>query len=84
MKKNSYFVLWDYDTPYSYKNNWKYDKNLKSYKRNLLSFINQIDNKLYLVSKILILKDGTKIKNYNNKTKIDNIFTVMIFKKLTK
>ena len=36
MKKDSYLIVWDYDTPYSYSNNWKYDNNLKSFKRNLL------------------------------------------------
>ena len=27
MKKDSYLIVWDYDTPYSYSNNWKYDNN---------------------------------------------------------
>lgn len=82
MKKNSYLIIWDYDTPYSYINNWKYDKNLKSYKRNLLNEINKVNKNFYLVSKQLQLKDGTKISSYHKKTNIDNIFTVMILKKI--
>ncbi len=82
MKKNSYLIIWDYDTPYSYINNWKYDKNLKSFKRNLLKEINKVNKNFYLVSKQLQLKDGTKINSYNKKTNIDHIFTVMILKKI--
>ena len=82
MKKNSYLIVWDYDTPYSYSNNWKYDNNLKSFKRNLLKKINEINNNIYLVSKQLQIKDGSKIHFYNNKVNIDNIFAVMIFKKI--
>ena len=26
MKINSYFIFWDYDTPYSYTNKWKFDR----------------------------------------------------------
>ena len=26
MKVNSYFIFWDYDTPFDYLNNWKYNK----------------------------------------------------------
>ena len=81
MKNNSYLIVWDYDTPYNYNNNWKYDKNIKSYKRDLLKEINKIDKKNYLVSKQLQLKDGSKIDSYNSKTNVDNIFAVMIFKK---
>ena len=36
MKVNSYFIFWDYDTPYDYINNWKYNKKVKSYKKKLL------------------------------------------------
>jgi trans-aconitate methyltransferase len=82
MKNNSYLVVWDYDAPHSYNNNYKYDKNIKSYKRDLLKEINQIDKKYYLVSKQLQLKDGSKINSYNSKTNIDNIFAVMILKKI--
>jgi hypothetical protein len=82
MKNNSYLIVWDYDTPYSYNNNYKHDKNIKSYKRDLLKEINQIDKKYYLVSKQLQLKDGSKINSYNSKTNIDNIFAVMILKKM--
>ena len=81
MKKNSYLIVWDYDTPYSYCNKWKYDKNLKSYKRNLLQKINDINKKIYLISKQLQLKDGSKVNSYNSQINIDNIFAVMIFKK---
>jgi len=82
MKNNSYLIVWDYDTPFSYNNNYKYDKNLKSYKRDLLKEINKIDKKSYLVSKQLQLKDGSKINSYNSKTNIDNIFAVIILKKI--
>ena len=80
MKNNSYLIIWDYDTPYNYKNLWKYDKSLRSYKRNLLKNIYEVEKKLYLVSKQLQLKDGSKINTYNSKTNIDNIFAVMILK----
>lgn len=82
MKNNSYLIVWDYDTPYNYKNHWKYDKNIRSYKRNLLKEINKVDKNFYLVSKQLQLKDGSKIDFYNSKINIDNIFTVMILKKM--
>jgi cyclopropane fatty-acyl-phospholipid synthase-like methyltransferase len=82
MKNNSYLIIWEYDTPYSYINNYKHDKNIKSYKRDLLKEINKIDNKNYLVSKQLYLKDGSKISTYNSKTNIDNIFAVMILKRI--
>lgn len=82
MKKNSYLIVWDYDTPYNYTNKWKFDKNLKSYKRNLLKDIYNFNNNLYLVSKQLQLKDGSKIDTFNNKTNVDNVFAVMIFKKI--
>ena len=82
MKKNSYLIIWDYDTPFNYKNSWKYDKNIISYKRNLLQIINNSYKNFYLVSKQLQIKDGTKIVSYNNKTKIDEIFAVMILKKI--
>ena len=57
MKNNSYLIVWDYDTPFSYNNNYKYDKNLKSYKRDLLKEINKIDKKNYIDAKIAISKD---------------------------
>ena len=81
MKKNSYLVVWDYDTPFSYKNKWKYDIHIKSFKRNILQEIYKSYKDFYLVSKQLQLKDGSKISSYNKKIKIDDIFTVMIFKK---
>jgi cyclopropane fatty-acyl-phospholipid synthase-like methyltransferase len=83
MKNNSYLIVWDYDTPYSYINNYKHDKNIKSYKRDLLKEINKIDNKNYLVSKKLYMKNS-KISSYtyNNKKNIDNITAVMIFKRI--
>ncbi len=84
LKNNSYLIIWDYDTPYSYVNNWKYDKNIKSFKRNLLNEIYRVNNKFYLVSKQLLFKDGKKIFSYNNKINIDNIFSIMIFKKIDK
>jgi len=83
IKKNSFLIIWDYDTPYNYINNWKYDKNIKSYKRNLLKEINKVNKNFYLVSKQLQLKDGTKIDSYHKKTNIDNIFAVMILKKIS-
>ena len=82
MKTNSYFIMWDYDTPYDYINSYKHNKKIKSYKRNNLNIINNLNKKLYLVSKQLLLKDGTKISFYNNTTDIDKIFAVMIFKKI--
>ena len=81
MKNNSYLILWEYDTPYSYINNYKHDKNIKTYKRNLLKEINKIDNKNYLVSKKLYL-NGVQLSSYNNKTNIDNISAVMILKRI--
>ena len=83
MKRNSFLIIWDYDTPYKYKNNWKYDRNIKSFKRNLLNEINKVNKNFYLVSKQLQLKDGTKINSYNKKINIDDVFTVMIIKKIT-
>ncbi len=83
MKPNSYFVLWDYDTPYSYINDWKYNKNIKSYKRNYINIINMINNKLYLLSKKQFMLDtGKEIKFYNKKINIDKIITTMIYKKI--
>ena len=81
-KKNSYLIIWDYDTPFNYTNPYKHEKNVKSHKRNLLNLFHQFKHKLYLVSKYLSLKDGTKIKHFNNNTITDNIFAVMIFKKI--
>lgn len=81
-KKNGYLVIWDYDTPYNYVNNWKYDKNIYSFKRNLLNEVNKVKQNFYLLSKQLHLKDGKKINFYNNRIKIDNIFTVMIIMKI--
>lgn len=83
MKKNSYFIFWDYDTPYAYTNSWKHNKKLKSYKRNYVNLISKINKNLYLISKKqFILKTKKEIKNYNDKIDIDKIITVMIFKKI--
>ena len=57
-------------------------KGLKSYKRDLLKEINKIDKKLYLVSKQLRVKGGLKLDFYDDKINLDNIFAVMIFKKI--
>ena len=82
VKKNSFLVICDYDTPKSYLNNWKYNKNIKSYKRDLLKLVYKNDKKLYLVSKKLFIHNGIEIKKYDKKLKLDNIFTVLIFKKI--
>ena len=83
MKANLYFILWNYDTPYSYINDWKYHKNIKSYKRNYINVINTINNKLYLLSKKqFMLGTGKEIKFYNEKINIDKIITTMIYKKI--
>lgn len=82
VKKDAFLVIWDYDTPNSYLNNWKYDKNVKSYKRDLLKLVYKNNKKLYLVSKKLFIKNGIEIKKYNKKQKLDSIFTVLIFKKV--
>ena len=82
MRKNSYLIIWDYDTPTNYNNKWKYHKGLKSYKRDLLKELNKIDKKLYLVSKQLRVKGGLKLDFYDDKINLDNIFAVMIFKKI--
>ena len=82
MRKNSYLIIWDYDTPTNYNNKWKYHKGLKSYKRDLLKEINKIDKKLYLVSKQLRVKGGLKLDFYDDKINLDNVFAVMIFKKI--
>ncbi len=82
MRKDSYLIIWDYDTPINYNNKWKYHKGLKSYKRDLLKEINKIDKKLYLVSKQLRVKGGLKLDFYDDKINLDNIFAVMIFKKI--
>ena len=82
VKKNSFLVICDYDTPKSYLNDWKYNKNIKSYKRDLLKLVYKNDKKLYLVSKKLFIHNGIEIKKYDKKLKLDNIFTVLIFKKI--
>ena len=82
VKKDGFLIIWDYDTPNSYQNSWKYDKNVKSYKRDLLKLVYKNDNRLYLVSKKLFIKNGIEIKKYNKKLKLDSIFTVLIFKKI--
>jgi SAM-dependent methyltransferase len=83
MKVNSYFILWEYDTPYSYTNTWKHDNNIKSYKRNYINLINKINKNLFLISKKYFTADThKKIKFYNNNTNIDNLISVMIFKKI--
>ncbi|MDA8933123.1 class I SAM-dependent methyltransferase [Candidatus Pelagibacter ubique] len=83
MKINSYFIFWDYDTPYNYTNDWKYHKSIKSYKRNYINLINKIDNNLYLISKKQFnINTGKEIRHYHKKINIDNITTVMIFKKI--
>tara|TARA_X000000950_G_scaffold288405_1_gene405020 strand:+ start:220 stop:858 length:639 start_codon:yes stop_codon:yes gene_type:complete len=82
MKVNSYFIFWDYDTPYDYINNWKYNKGVKSYKRNYLKIINKLNTNLYLISKKqFIINTGKEIKIYNKKIDIDKVITTMIFKK---
>ena len=84
MKENSYFVFWDYDTPFDYVNTWKHHKRLKSYKRNYLKLFNKLNNKLYLVNKKqFILEKGTEIKHYNQKINFDKVITTMIFKKIS-
>lgn len=84
MKSNSYFIFWDYDTPYSYTNEWKYNKKVKSYKRDYLKLINSLDMKLYLLSKKqFILKTKKEVKHYTDKLDFDKIMTVMIFKKIS-
>ena len=83
MKVNSYFIFWDYDTPYDYINNWKYNKRVKSYKRNYLRIMSKLNNNLYLISKKqFIVKTGKEIKIYNKKIDIDKVITTMIFKKI--
>ena len=83
MKVNSYFIFWDYDTPFDYLNNWKYNKNVKSYKRNYLKIMNKLNNNLYLISKKqFIINTGKEIKVYNKKIDIDKVITTMIFKKI--
>lgn len=83
MKVNSYFIFWDYDTPFDYLNNWKYNKNVKSYKRNYLKIMNKLNNNLYLISKKqFIINTGKEIKVYNKKIDIDKVITTMIFKRI--
>jgi len=83
IKVNSYFIFWDYDTPYNYTNDWKYHKSIKSYKRNYINLINKVDKKLYLLSKRqFILSTGKEVKHYNKKINVDDIITTMIFKKI--
>jgi SAM-dependent methyltransferase len=83
MKVNSYFIFWDYDTPFDYINDWKYNKGVKSYKRNYLKLINKLNNNLYLISKKqFIIGTGKEIKIYNKKIDIDEVITTMIFKKI--
>ena len=80
---NSYFIFWDYDTPFDYLNNWKYNKNVKSYQRNYLKIKNKLNNNLYLISKKqFIINTGKEIKVYNKKIDIDKVITTMIFKKI--
>ena len=84
MKMNSYFIFWDYDTPHSYSNDWKYNKKIKSYKRDYLKLINSLDKKLYLLSKKqFILNTKKELKHYTEKLDFDKIITVMIFKKIS-
>ena len=83
IKVNSYFIFWDYDTPYNYTNDWKYHKSIKSYKRNYINLINKVDKKLYLLSKRqFILSTGKEVEHYNKKINVDDIITTMIFKKI--
>jgi SAM-dependent methyltransferase len=83
MKINSYFILWEYDTPYSYTNTWKHNKKIKSYKRNYINLINKINKNLFLISKkYYFAETHKKIKHYNSKTNIDDLISVMIFKKI--
>ena len=82
LKKNAYLIIWDYDTPKSYLNNWKYDRKIKSYKRDLLKLVYKNNKNLYLVSKKLFIGNGIEIKHYDNGQKIDNIFSILIFKKI--
>lgn len=83
MKRNSYFIFWDYDTPYSYTNEWQYNKKVKSYKRDYLKLINNISRSIYLLSKKqFIINTKKEIKYYNNKLDFDKVMTVMIFKKI--
>ena len=83
MKINSYFIFWDYDTPFDYTNNWKYNKGVKSYKRNYLKLINKFNSDLYLISKRqFIIDTGKEIKTYNKEINIDKVISTMIFKKI--
>lgn len=83
MKVNSFFIFWDYDTPFDYTNDWKYHKSIKSYKRNYVKLISKIDEKLYLITKKqFVIETGKEVKHYDNKINIDNIITTMIFKKI--
>ena len=85
MKSNSYFIFWDYDTPYNYTNDWKYNNKVKSYKRDYLKLINGLDKRLYLLSKKqFILETKQEVKYYTNKLDFDKIMTVMIFKKISR
>lgn len=84
MKTNSYFIFWDYDTPYSYTNKWKYNRNVRSFKRDYLKLIYNIDKSLYLLSKKqFVLKTKKEVRNYNKRLDFDKIITVMIFKKIS-
>ena len=81
IKKNGFLIIWDYDSPVSYKNKWKYHKKIKAFKRDILKYFFKFGKKFYLVSKYLVLKDGKKISSYNKNVNIDNIFSVMIIRK---
>jgi SAM-dependent methyltransferase len=87
MKVNSYFVFWDYDTPYCYSKNWKHDKRIKVYKRDYLKLIYKINLDFYLILKKQFIEIPKlfypKELRYSN-NKIDNIVTMMIFKKINK
>lgn len=82
VKKNSFLVICDYDTPKPYLNDCKYNKNVKSFKRDLLKLVYKNNKKLYLMSKKLFIKNGIEIKKYDKNQKLDSIFTVLIFKKI--
>ena len=63
-------------------NNWKYNKGVKSYKRDYLKIINKLNTNLYLISKKqFIINTGKEIKIYSKKIDIDEVVTTMIFKK---
>ena len=83
MKINSYFIFWDYDTPYSYTNKWKYNENVRSFKRDYLKLIYNITKAYTYYQKNNLYLKQKEVRNYNKRLDFDKIMTVMIFKKIS-